>query len=52
MTDMRECSACGDVSYSVHPKIVELEDGTFAVELRCTDSTECLERQEALEVTP
>ena len=46
MTEMRECSACGHVSYDVHPKVVELPDGTFAAELRCTDAYACQERQE------
>jgi hypothetical protein len=45
-------TACGVMSYSVHPKVVELEDGTYAVELRCGDSVECAGRVEALEVTP
>lgn len=49
MTDMRECSACGEVSYSVHPKVVELEDGTYGQELRCIDQYACRDRVEARE---
>lgn len=49
MTEMRECSACGAISYDVRPKVVALDDGTYASELRCTDPYACQDRQDALE---
>lgn len=46
MTEMLECSACAHVGYDVRPKVVALEDGTYAMELRCVDQYACDERAE------